>query len=142
MKTEKLSLDTLSLWVCEKGPIREIVEIEFDVCLDRIVREEGVHVPVGTVQVLHDQVLPSVFIELLDGKQVIIKKGDEYFLSIEGQRDLQRIMEAHLLRHIGQSHTVSHTVAVSAYHRTFPPAVALAHRVYGLVRKLHSALFS
>ncbi|MDD4318713.1 MAG: hypothetical protein PHW10_00070 [Candidatus Peribacteraceae bacterium] len=95
-KPTTLSLDDLSLWLCEKGPIRELVEIEFDIALDEAARDGAPVSDPALVREMHERVVPAVFLELLDGKRVVGKKGGTFFLSLEGQRELRRLMVEHM----------------------------------------------
>jgi hypothetical protein len=92
MKTPH-SVETLTLWDLENGPIRQMVEIAFEMATDRIEREKGIAVDLRTLHAMHELFIPGVFLYVFGRAGHVEQQGRDYVLSAKGQKELRVLME-------------------------------------------------
>jgi hypothetical protein len=102
-------LEDLSLWFIEKGPIREMIEAEFETALFRVEAEASRRVEREELVALHDGIVTLLFYYVLEQSRYIRRDGELYVLSSEGQKELQ----TEALRRIREELVVPLSMSVS-----------------------------
>jgi hypothetical protein len=84
-----IRLDDLSLWFIERGPIREMIEVEFETALFRLEREQSRSISAAAVRELHDQIVEQLFFHVIRRAHCVRREGESFVLSPAGQKELQ-----------------------------------------------------
>lgn len=140
MTSQDLSLDNLSLQFLENGPIRQIAEVEFDLALDRLEREQGIRLEPIQVREAYDVVLPQALIEVLDGRQSLVPREGSYIFTTRAQRDLCDSIERQILTFARTPAPSNSSGMCPCCHPLFS-VLPLSPIFRSMVRKIHRFLF-
>ena len=92
-----MSIDDIPIQYFERGPIRDMLEVIFEVAVDRARRRGGFDIPAESEKYLHDTILPTLCVEVLEEAKSLKKKGEVYVLSPSCQKHLQDRIEEEIL---------------------------------------------
>ncbi len=91
----------LDFW--ERGPIRQILELEFEAALLRAIGERGMRVTAETEQIIHDAVVPEAFLFVTQAEGWSPEEEGKGRFTLAHQQAIQREMARLIANRLAQA---------------------------------------